>query len=214
MSHPSLPAGPSRPGQTWQAYAIAIAALAGATLFRMGIEPILGPGLQFLTYFPAVFVTAALAGFYPTLLATVLGAALAQSLFAHSGGLDLSNPTDVVSVTLFVVIGAGMAWLGEARLRALAQAQREAEEARRHKTIAEAAAVEAEESAAQAEEETLRAENEAGRAQDALNQVQAAHERTRAVLESTSDGYLGVDADWRIRYLNRRGAELFRPRAW
>jgi len=39
-------------------------ALAGATLFRMAIEPILGPGLQFLTYFPAVFVTAALAGFY------------------------------------------------------------------------------------------------------------------------------------------------------
>ena len=208
MRHPSLPAGPSRPDQTWQSYAIAIVALAGATLFRMAIEPILGPGLQFLTYFPAVFVTAALAGFYPAVLAAVLGAALAQSLFAHSPGLDLSNPSDVAGVTLFLIIGTGMAWLGESRLLALAQAQREAEEARRQEAVAEEAAVEAEESAAQAEEETLRAENEAARARDALDQVQAAHERTRAILEGTSDGYLGVDADWRIRYLNRWGAEL------
>jgi PAS domain S-box-containing protein len=201
VSYPSLPAGPSRPGQTWQSYAIAVAALAGATLFRMAIEPILGPGLQFLTYFPAVFVTAALAGFYPAMLATVLGAAFAQSLFAHSRGLDLSNPTDVVGVALFLIIGAGMAWLGEARLRALAEARREAEGSRRQEAVAEAAAVEA-------EGETLRAENEAVRARDALDQVQAAHRRTHAVLESTSDGYVGVDADWRIRYLNRRGTEL------
>ena len=201
VSYPSLPAGPSRPGQTLQSYAIAVAALAGATLFRMAIEPILGPGLQFLTYFPAVFVTAVLAGFYPAMLATVLGAAFAQSLFAHSRGLDLSNPTDVVGVALFLIIGAGMAWLGEARLRALAEARREAEGSRRQEAVAEAAAVEA-------EGETLRAENEAVRARDALDQVQAAHRRTHAVLESTSDGYLGVDADWRIRYLNRRGTEL------
>ncbi len=208
MSHPSLPAGPSRPDQTWQSYAIAVAALAGATLFRMAIEPILGPGLQFLTYFPAVFVTAALAGFYPAVLVTIVGAALAQSLFAHSGDLDLSNPSDVAGVALFLIIGTGIAWLGEARLRALAQARRDAEEAQRQEANAEAAAVEAEESAAQAEEETLRAENEAARARDALEAARSAHERTHAVLESTTDGYLGVDTDWRVRYLNRRGADL------
>jgi PAS domain S-box-containing protein len=208
MSHPSIPAGPPRPGRSWQAYAIAIAALAGATLFRKAIEPILGPGVQFLTYFPAVFVTAALAGFYPAMLVTAVGATLAQSMFARSGGMDLSNPTDVAGVTLFLIIGAGIAWLGEARLRALARAQREAEEARRQEAMAAEAAVEAEESAAQAEEEALRAESEAARAREALSQVQSAHERTHAVLESTSDGYLGVDAEWRIRYLNRRGAEL------
>jgi PAS domain S-box-containing protein len=207
VSHPSLPAGPSRPGQTWQSYAIAVAALASATLFRVAIEPILGPGLQFLTYFPAVFVTAALAGFYPAVLVTVVGAILAQSLFAH-GGLHLSSPSDAAGVGLFLVIGTGIAWLGEGRLRALAQSRREAEEARRQEANAEAAAVEAEESAAQAEEETLRAENEAARARDALEAARSAHERTHAVLESTTDGYLGVDADWRIRFLNRRGAEL------
>jgi PAS domain S-box-containing protein len=164
--------------------------------------------VQFLTYFPAVFVTAALAGFYPAMLVTAVGATLAQSMFARSGGMDLSNPTDVAGVTLFLIIGAGIAWLGEARLRALARAQREAEEARRQEAMAAEAAVEAEESAAQAEEEALRAESEAARAREALSQVQSAHERTHAVLESTSDGYLGVDAEWRIRYLNRRGAEL------
>jgi PAS domain S-box-containing protein len=174
----------------------------------MAIEPILGPGLQFLTYFPAVFVAAALAGFYPAVLVTVVGAALAQSLFAHSGGLDLEDPSDVAGVALFLIIGTGIAWLGEARLRALAHARREAEEARRQEANAEAAAVEAEESAAQAEEETLRAENEAARARDALEAARSAHQRTHAVLESTTDGYLGVDPDWRVRYLNRRGAEL------
>ncbi|HEU4524482.1 MAG TPA: ATP-binding protein [Gemmatimonadales bacterium] len=208
MSRPLLPAGPSRPAQTWQSYAIAVAALAGATLFRMAIEPILGPGVQFLTYFPAVFVTAALAGFYPAMLVTVVGAALAQSLFARSGGLDLDDPSDLVGVALFLIIGTAIAWLGEARLQALAQARREAEEARRQEANAESAAVEAEESAAQAEEETLRAQDEAARAQEALDAARSAHERTHAVLEGTSDGYLGVDPDWRIRYLNRRGAEL------
>jgi PAS domain S-box-containing protein len=174
----------------------------------MAIAPILGPGVQFLTYFPAVFITAVLAGLYPAVLVTVVGAALAQSLFAPSHGLDLGDPSAVVGVALFLVIGTGIAWLGEARLRALAQARQDAEEARRQEANAEAAAVQAEESAAQAEEETLRAENEAARARGALEAARSAHERTHAVLESTSDGYLGVDPGWRVRYLNRRGADL------
>ena len=199
---------PSPAEQSWQPWAIALAALAAATLLRMLIEPVLGPGLQFLTYFPAVFVTAAFAGFYPAILVTVLSAGLAQAFFSQHPRLDFGNPSAVLGLTLFLSIGVGLGWLGESRLRALAQARREAAEARRQEAVAEASAIEAEESAAQAEEETLRAEDEAARARQALEEVRAAHERTHAVLESTTDGYFGVDRDWRIGYLNRRGAEL------
>jgi PAS domain S-box-containing protein len=208
MKHTPSSTAPSPAEQSWQPWAIAVAAVAVATLARMMIEPVLGPGLQFLTYFPAVFVTAALAGFYPAVLATVLGAGLAQSLFSGSPRLEFGDPSAVLGVTLFLGIGVGMGWLGESRLRALAQARRETAEARRQEAVAEAAAVEAEESAAQAEEETLRAEDEAARAQQALEEAREAHQRTHAVLESTTDGYLGVDRDWRIGYLNRRGTDL------
>jgi PAS domain S-box-containing protein len=205
----ALAFAPSRPPKAWHGYAIALAAVAVATGLRLAIEPVLGPGLQFLTYFPAIFVTAALAGFFPGVIAAVLSALLGQSMFSQSGGLDLSNPSAVVGVALFLVIGVGIAWLGEARLRALEEARREAAAARRQEEAAEEAAVEAEEAAAQAEEEMYRAEHEEARAREALEEARAAHERTHAVLESTADGYLGVDADWRINYVNRRGAELF-----
>jgi PAS domain S-box-containing protein len=196
------------PEQTWHPWAIAIVSVALGTALRLLIERILGPGLQFITYFPAVFVTAAVAGLYPTIFAAVLSAALAQSLFSQPGGLDFRNPSSVLGVVLFLGVSVAMGWLGEARLRALAQARQEAEEAHRQEALAEEAAVEAEESAAQAEEETLRAENETARAQQALEEARAAHERTHVVLESTTDGYFGVDREWRIGYLNRRGADL------
>ncbi|HEX6668382.1 MAG TPA: PAS domain-containing protein, partial [Gemmatimonadales bacterium] len=204
-----LSTDPARPVPSWQRYGVALAAVALGTGVRLLTEPVLGPGLQFLTYFPAVFVTAALAGFFPAVLATLLSAALAQLLFSPSRNLDLGDPAAALGVALFLGIGTGMGWLGEARLRALARARREAMEARRQEEVAGDAAVEAEESAAQAEEEMLRAEEEATRAREALEEARTAHERTHAVLESTSDGYLGIDAEWRVSYLNRRGAELF-----
>jgi PAS domain-containing protein len=82
-------------------------------------------------------------------------------------------------------------------------------EARRQEEAAQAAAIEAELAAAQAEEESLRAEDEAVQAQRARDEALAAHERTRAVLESTSDGHIALDPQWRIRYVNTK-----LPRLW
>lgn len=77
--------------------------------------------------------------------------------------------------------------------------------------MAEESAISAEEAAAQAEEEALRADGEAARARAALEEVHAAHERTRAVLDSTTDAYLGMDSEWRITVVNRQAAAALQP---
>jgi two-component system, cell cycle sensor histidine kinase and response regulator CckA len=193
-----------------RAYGLAIACVVVATLVRLLLQPVLGSNLQFITYFPAVFLTAVFGGFGPTVLAASLSVVLAESLFfMPADGFNFVDPVAFAGMTLFALTGVGMGWLAETRLQALASAQRDTAEARRLEQMAEESAIAAEEAAAQAEEESLRADGEAARAQAALRQAHEAHERTRAVLDSTTDGYIGIDSSWRIIVVNRQAALTF-----
>ena len=119
-------------------YLIALGAVAVATIARFLLQPVLGDHLQFITYFGAVFVTAALGGFRPTALAVVLGAGLAwYFFFAPAGSLRLADPVAAAGLGLFTVIGLGMGWLGESRLRGFDRARRAAAEAERQEKLAE-----------------------------------------------------------------------------
>lgn len=206
MSSSAAVAHPAR------AYVIAMACVAVATGFRWLLQPVLGPNLQFITYFPAVFVSAAVGGFKPTLLTTALSGLLAEYLFfMPPETFNLREPVALSGLTLFSLTGIGIGWLGEHRLRAVAQAQRGAAEARRQEQLAKESAISAEESAAQAEQEALRADSETARARLALDEAHAAHERTRAVLDSTTDAYIGMDSEWRITVVNRQAASALQP---
>jgi len=194
-------------------YGVALASVAGATAARLLLQPLLGGHLQFITYYPAVFLSAAVGGFGPALMAVAASALLAELLFfPPTEAFSLGDPVAVSGVLLFTLGGAGVAWLGETRLRALARARREASEATHQKQRAEQAALSARQAAAQAGQEAARADEESARAREALQEAHAAHERVQAVLDSTTDAYLGLSPDWRITVANRQAAATLRRR--
>jgi PAS domain S-box-containing protein len=126
-----------RPGRAG-GYLVALGAVAVATIVRFLLQPLLGDHLQFITYFGAVFVTAALGGFRPTAISVVLGAGLAwYFFFPPAGSASLADPAAAAGLVLFTVIGLGMGWLGESRLRGFARARQAAVEAERQEKLAE-----------------------------------------------------------------------------
>ena len=67
-------------------YAAAIGCVLIGILSRMVLEPVLGIGLVYLTLYPAVAVAAFIGGFGPGMLAAVLSAVVAQTLWSEDGG--------------------------------------------------------------------------------------------------------------------------------
>ena len=66
----------------------------------------------------------------------------------------------------------------------------------------------AEEEAARSEEETARAEDEAARAEEFATQAEESRERLEAVLAGISDGFLVMDRDLAVLFVNAQGAEM------
>ncbi len=66
----------------------------------------------------------------------------------------------------------------------------------------------AEEETARSEEETARAEDEAARAEEFATQAEESRERLEEVLAGISDGFLVMDRDLTILYINAQGAEM------
>ena len=96
--------------QAWLLYGIAPIAIAIAFVARIALSPILHDHSPFLIFVPAVLVAAGLGGLGPGLLATILGALL--GFFIRSSPIDY--PTgELGSLSLFVIIGMGIAWSGE-----------------------------------------------------------------------------------------------------
>jgi hypothetical protein len=75
-----------RPG-TVGAYALAVVSVGVATALRVALDPFV-VGVQFITFFPAVVITAVISGFGAGLLAAVLGTA--------SEGVAIGSPAAMV----------------------------------------------------------------------------------------------------------------------
>ncbi len=110
-------------------YLLAVACVAAATVLRLALEPLWGLNLPFFTFFPATIAAAWIGGFGPGVVASVLSALVVDFFWLHPiFAIGVSAPAELLSVILFVMVGAGVSILSELLHRSrrrLATAQRE-----------------------------------------------------------------------------------------
>ena len=101
------------------ACALAVVAISVGVAARVGLGSLLEHRATFLFFVPAVVMAAALAGLWPGLFATVLGAAAGLAIETRSGGFAAG---DAIGATLFLIVGGavttGGEWFQRARIRA------------------------------------------------------------------------------------------------
>jgi PAS domain S-box-containing protein len=90
-------------------YGGALAAVAGATLARLALLPLLGEHSPFLLYALAVLVTAARFGVGPSLLATAVGGLVGNILFqSPRGALGVETIGEATTLAMFLAVGIGL----------------------------------------------------------------------------------------------------------
>ena len=101
------------------ACALAVAAIAAGVALRVSLAPLLDDHATFLFFVPAVVLAAALAGLWPGLFATILGAAAGLMVDLPNGEIAAG---DIIGAALFVIVGGavtvGGEWFQRARNRA------------------------------------------------------------------------------------------------
>ena len=102
----------ARVDRRWVNYGKAAAVTALATLLRGGLDRLFGQLPMFITFYPAVVVSAALWGTGPGLLATALGMASADLLFIKPiGSFAIAETADAVGLGVFGSVGAALSVL-------------------------------------------------------------------------------------------------------
>ena len=105
----------SRPAR----YAVAIGSAAIAVVLVEFLLPSVGNQFPFLLLYPAVICAAWYGGFGPGLLATVLTALVADFfLFEPRFSFAVAGRSGQLAISLFLVVGGFISWLGEMILRA------------------------------------------------------------------------------------------------
>jgi PAS domain S-box-containing protein len=109
-------------------YTIAVAAPALAALIRIVLDPLWGRGLPFITFFPAVMLTAWLGGLWPGIISTLLAAALADTFWlAPVHSLAVGYAGDAAGLVIFLSTGCLVSALNENWRRATAALERSEE---------------------------------------------------------------------------------------
>lgn len=109
-------------------------------LLRVGLTPLIGPGVRFITIFPVVAVSALFGGVWSGIVTTVLGA-IGANLFtpARDGSHGFQSTEDIVQTLLFILMGGFISWVASERQRARVELRRlETEVERRSREGAEA----------------------------------------------------------------------------
>ncbi len=112
-----------------RAFAVALGAVAVSTAIGLLLQP-LGPGagIRFLLFVPPILVAALIGGFLPALLATMVGAFIAEYAFREPYfTLDIMRD-DLYPLSLYFVIAIGIAVLGGRLAQARTDVQRRARE--------------------------------------------------------------------------------------
>jgi two-component system sensor kinase FixL len=101
-----------RPGQRrpFLACALAMLAVALAAVLRWRLDSVLGQEATFIFFIPAVVLAAAVAGLWPGLFATLLGAAAGVLIDRAAGGIGTGN---LIAAAAFAAAGAAVATGGE-----------------------------------------------------------------------------------------------------
>ena len=101
------------------ACALAVVAVAAGVAARVGLDSLIEHRTTFLFFVPAVVLAAAMAGLWPGLFATILGAAAGLAVEIINGR---SAAGDAIGATLFLIVGGavtiGGEWFQRARDRA------------------------------------------------------------------------------------------------
>jgi PAS domain S-box-containing protein len=128
-------AGPIFPERPLYRYAVAATTVAVAALVRLAAARYLGNHYPFLTFFPAVLLTATLAGFCPGVVATVLAVSVAWFwVVPRPWHLPPDTTPDAVRLLVFTSLGIGTSvaariYQRERQKAAQAEHQKLAEEA-------------------------------------------------------------------------------------
>jgi len=99
-----------RGGADAMQYVIAIALVIAALAIRFALVPLLHEEAPYLFFVPAVLAATGIGGFGPGLLATGLSAVVVALFMIGGPRVDAA---DLVNITAFVLIGAGISWVGE-----------------------------------------------------------------------------------------------------
>ncbi len=96
-------------------YALAVILVVAATLLRHWLTGYLSPLIIFLTYYPAVMISALLGGMGPGILATLLAAICANYFFLTPvGAFTIASRGDLHGLLMFIGIGLTISWLASA----------------------------------------------------------------------------------------------------
>jgi two-component system, cell cycle sensor histidine kinase and response regulator CckA len=103
-------------------YAVALLVFALGYLGRLALAHVLGFTIPYITFFPAIALSAWYGGFGPGVLITALSASSVLYLFLGAGGISTA---DIVGLILFLSIGILISWLNHALRRSRRRAQNE-----------------------------------------------------------------------------------------
>lgn len=161
-------------------YLIAIALVAAAAAIRVVFLPVLGVGSPFLTFFPAVTITALYGGARAGFLATVLsGIAVDYFLTMPVGQFAFQGPGEKIYSLMFLASGA-----------VISLASRSIQQTKARALGAEAMAQQF---------ETLK---------KTKADLHKANEELKSVLGSITDGLGVLDKEWCFTYINEQGARM------
>jgi PAS domain S-box-containing protein len=125
-------------GRAWAGFGLASLMVAAAALIRGVLLASLGTRAQYVTFFPAVMITALYGGLYAGLLATVLSAGAVFAFWMELPGLPFlgQNPPDLLGMGVFLASCTMISCICEAMHRAqsravAAEAQAQAADERR-----------------------------------------------------------------------------------
>ncbi|HJQ70671.1 MAG TPA: PAS domain S-box protein [Blastocatellia bacterium] len=108
-------------------YGVALLSTALATVLRVGLNPLLGGRTTFITYFLALVITAWYGGLWPALLVVALSSVLSAYLFLPpEGSLAVTDHGALLSLALFIISGASVAFFSGALHRSVRKARESA----------------------------------------------------------------------------------------
>src|SRR5688572_549707 len=88
-------------------YGFAIAVVAGVTVLRLPLGPLLGNSVPFILYFPALVFVAWSSGLRPAIAATLLSGYCAKTWFFEPyGAFSIPNSGSAFRLALFLAIGS------------------------------------------------------------------------------------------------------------
>jgi PAS domain S-box-containing protein len=166
----------------WRGYAVAVLCASLIVLARVALNPILPTGYPFITLFIGVLLSAWYGGFGPG-LATLLWGVIGVWYFILPPGHAFGPISPENAAALLINVVNNLVLIAIATTQHASR--RRAERSARREGV-RAAALEAE-----------------------MARRETAESALRSVLESTTDAYVGFDANWRLDYANAQAGAIF-----